>query len=218
MNMNLAHLGAPLLENALNAYLGLDRETAARLATISGKLIAIELAGPDVTLLVRPLDGKVQVSGHRAFEPDTIIRGSPLALTRLGASRKTGAAPLGDDVEIRGDAEVARVFHEVLAGVEIDWEEWLAGRIGDIPAHQAGNAARGLAAGVAGVVEKLRMDISEYLQEEVRLVPARVEVEQFMDEIDHLRGDVDRLEARVERVAAVRGNAAPADDHRGTSD
>lgn len=207
--MNLAKIGAPLMERALNAYLSLDRETAARLSTISGKLIAIELAGPEVTLLVRPLAGKVQVSAHPAFEPDTVIRGSPLALTRLGASNSTSAGPLGDGVEIRGDAEVAYVFQSVLAGVEIDWEEWLAGRIGDIPAHQAGNAARGLATGVAGVADKLRMNVSEYLQEEARVVPTRIEVEQFMDEIDLLRGEIDRLEARLERFA--RFGPAPRD-------
>jgi len=206
--MNLATLGAPLLERALNAYLSLDRETAARLSTTSGKLIAIELVGPDVTLLVRPLAGRVQVSAHPAFEPDTVIRGSPLALTRLGASNAHAGLP-GDGVEIRGDAEVARVFQSVLAGVEIDWEEWLAERIGDIPAHQAGNAARGLITGVAGVVDKLRMNVSEYLQEEARVVPTRIEVEQFMDDIDLLRGEVDRLEARVERLA--RPGSAPRD-------
>lgn len=208
--MNLANLGAPLLEKALNAYLSLDRETAARLSAISGKLIAIELTGPDVTLLVRPLDGKVQVSGHPAFEPDTIIRGSPLALARLGASRRASAASINEDIEIHGDVEVGHVFQDVLAGVEIDWEEWLAGRIGDIPAHHAGSATREFSAAFAGVIDKLRMDISEYLQEEARIVPARAEIEQFMDEIDLLRGDIDRLEARVERVATVRGNAAPA--------
>ena len=71
--MNLAKLGAPLLERALNAYLSLDGETAARLATISGKLIAIKLVGPDVSLLVRPLASRVQVSAHPVFEPDTVI-------------------------------------------------------------------------------------------------------------------------------------------------
>ncbi|MBA3731330.1 MAG: hypothetical protein H0W93_02955 [Gammaproteobacteria bacterium] len=149
------------------------------------------------------------MSAHPAFEPDTVIRGSPLALTRAGASNAASVGLPGEGVEIRGDAETARIFQSVLASVEIDWEEWLAERIGDIPAHQAGNAARGLMTGVTGALDKLRMNVSEYLQEEARVVPTRIEIEQFLDEIDLLRGEVDRLEARVERLA--RPSPAPRD-------
>jgi ubiquinone biosynthesis protein UbiJ len=209
--MNLATAIAPVLEITLNAFLALDPEAAERLAPISSKLIALEIIAPEITLVVRPLKNRVQVRGTVGFEPDAVIRGSPLSLARLGLSSDTAALPHAEGIEIRGDAEAARAFGEVLAGIEIDWEELLARRVGDIPAHQAGNALRGLAAGLINNLDKLRMDFSEYLQEEARVTPTRIEVAEFMDEVDQLRSELDRLEARIERVA---GTASEADSTR----
>jgi ubiquinone biosynthesis protein UbiJ len=63
------------------------------------------------------------------------------------------------------------------------------------------------------------MDLSEYLQEESRIVPAKPEIEAFMDGVDILRSDVDRLHARVERLAAKLGEAQqPAEPDKGPHD
>jgi ubiquinone biosynthesis protein UbiJ len=40
------------------------------------------------------------------------------------------------------------------------------------------------------------------LQEEVRLLPADAEIHRYLDEVDTLRMDVDRLEARLKRLEA----------------
>ncbi len=206
--MKLATLIAPAVEATLNTYLRLDIEMASRLNTISGRLILLEIVGLDITLLVRVLNAKVQVSEQLIFEPDAIIRGSPLALVRLGLATDVPSAVMRQNVEIRGDAEVGRVFRDVLASVEIDWEEVLARWVGDVPAHQIGKAARTLIAAVSGAADRLRMDLSEYLQEEARVIPTRIEVEQFMDDVDSLRADLDRLEARLLRLprATLSGN------------
>jgi ubiquinone biosynthesis protein UbiJ len=44
-------------------------------------------------------------------------------------------------------------------------------------------------------------NIREYLQEESRDVPSRYEVERFAQQVDSLRDDVARLEARLNRLA-----------------
>lgn len=211
--MNLGSLIAPVLETTLNRYLSLDSEAAERLRTISGKLIALEIKAPNATLLVQPLENTVRIGEYIGGAPDVVISGSPLALARLGLSRNMGTGTLGKYIQMRGDVEVGRVFQEALAGVEIDWEELLAARIGDIPAHQAANAVRGLTAGLTNAVDKLRMDLSEYLQEEAQIVPTRIEVEQFMDEVDCLRADIERLEARIERLAGDVSEARPTRAH-----
>ena len=47
-------------------------------------------------------------------------------------------------------------------------------------------------------------NVVEFLQEEGRDVPTRVEVEEFLEGVDHLRDDADRLEARLTRLEATR--------------
>jgi len=50
--------------------------------------------------------------------------------------------------------------------------------------------------------------VVEYLQEEGRDVPTRVEVDEFLDGVDRLRDASERLEARLARLEAARRLAA----------
>ena len=53
--------------------------------------------------------------------------------------------------------------------------------------------------------DNLSLDLKEYLQEEARLLPSRYEIEEFLDQADTLRDDVERLAARVERLSRRSG-------------
>ena len=50
----------------------------------------------------------------------------------------------------------------------------------------------------------MRQNLSEYLQEESRAVPSRHEVDTFRQQVDTLRDDVARFEARLNWLAASR--------------
>jgi ubiquinone biosynthesis protein UbiJ len=49
-------------------------------------------------------------------------------------------------------------------------------------------------------LETLRLNTSEFIQEESRDVPATAEIEEFYNEVDKLRLDFDRLQSRLERL------------------
>ncbi len=187
------------LETALNYYLRLDPETLERLGRLQGKVIAIELRGLDLTFYALP--GRCGLRLHPQWEDevDTTISGTPLAMSRLGLGDSSQALFSGD-VTISGDVETGQRFKQILDGIEIDWEEQLSRFTGDIIAHRTGDLVRdGLEWGHR-VLESLQQDIGEYLQEESRILPSRVEVATFMDEVDRLRDDTERLEARVRRL------------------
>jgi ubiquinone biosynthesis protein UbiJ len=46
----------------------------------------------------------------------------------------------------------------------------------------------------------MRMNAAEYLQEESRAVPAALEAEAFYSDVERLRDDVERAEARLVRL------------------
>ncbi len=199
--MNLSDIIVPTLESALNAYLGMDPDTERTLQQISGKVIAFRLTDLDLEFYFMPSQEHVSVMAHCDERPEVMISGSVLTLMRMGLSGDAGKAASVKDVEIRGDLELGRAFYELLSKVEIEWEELLARRVGDIPAHQIGSIVRGVKGWIDRAGDSLRMDLSEYLQEESRIMPAKPEIEAFMDGVDTLRSDVDRLQARVERLA-----------------
>lgn len=198
--MSAADLLARTLEQALDAYLARDPDAAARFASLEGRVLALELTGLDLVLFLSVESGRVRVRARFEGMPDAVLRGTPLALTRLALAAEPARDLAAGGVQLEGDTEVGDAFRRLFAEVEIDWEEELSRLIGDIPAHQVGNWTRALKAWGRRSLSSLRMDLTEYLQEESRALPTRIEVEHFLDQVDTLRSDVDRLEARIRRL------------------
>jgi ubiquinone biosynthesis accessory factor UbiJ len=178
----------------------LDPDALRRLAAMEGRVIGLELRGLELRLYLLPGADGIQVLGSYEDEPDTWLSGAPLSMMRLGLGRSPMGTLLAGDVEIRGDADLGRRFKEILDGIAIDWEEPLARVTGDVVAHQLGNLARGAREWGRRAAEGLASDLGEYLQEERRELPSRAEVEVFLDGVDRLRIDTERLEARVARL------------------
>lgn len=179
----------------------MDPDALGRLATLRGRTIAIELQGLNLILYFRSASEGLQILGTCDGTPDTMLSGTPLSLMRLAAERGRRKTLFSGAVEIRGDVELGQRFKEILDSIEIDWEEQLSRAVGDIAARQTGNLARGVAAWGGRALDSLSRDMVEFLQEERRQVPSVSEVDAFLGDVDQLRIDADRLEARVRRLA-----------------
>lgn len=197
--MRLATSLAAGLEKALNLYLEADPEIAAGLDRIAGRHVVFELVGTGLQLtLVPEQGGKVGVYVTLGDPPDAVIRATPLALLRTVLSEQAAAA--SGDLVIEGDAEIAHRLWSVLRGVELDWEEWLSGPMGDALAHIVAERLRGLGSWGRRTRDHLAGDLGEYMTEEARVTPARAELDDFLDAVDQLREGLDRLEARLARL------------------
>ncbi len=187
------------IETAMNAWLKLDDESLPRFAGLEGKIICLHITGLDLKLYFLPSRQGMEVLGNypEDGDVDATIKGSPLALMRLGISSNAGETLLKSDVEIEGDSRVAEKFSTILRDVDIDWEELLSRLVGDSVAHQAGETARSSAEWIRESLDAMRMNTGEYLSEEARLTPTDSEIHFFMDQADETRMAVDRLEARI---------------------
>ncbi len=188
------------IEMAVNRVLQLDEDTLARLQDLQGKVIAIEVRGLDVSLYLIPGPGKLSVYGRFEGEPDTVLRGTPLALMRMGLVKHAGDVLFAGDVEISGDVELGQQFSEILDALDIDWEEHLSHITGDLVAHKLGNVVRSALSWGQQTVDTLGQDVAEYFQEESETLPNHDEVENYVSQVDVLRADVDRMAARVRRL------------------
>ena len=63
-----------------------------------------------------------------------------------------------------------------------------------------GNTARRAASALQDGRRTLERDIGEYLQEELRVLPTRIETENFSADVSRLGMDTDRLAARIRRL------------------
>jgi ubiquinone biosynthesis protein UbiJ len=201
--MSIREAAYAVLEVVLNRYLRLDPAALQRLAPLSGRLIRLEIKGLDVDIFLLPHSEGLQVYPEFDGEPDCTLSGTPLGFVRLGSGERADRLFDGT-VDIRGDTEIGQQFGEVLADLDIDWEEHLSHLTGDVAAHQVGRAARAAGRWGREVGQTLTQDLQEYLQEEVRLLPTRIENEEFADAVDALRDDLERLEARIQRLRSLR--------------
>jgi ubiquinone biosynthesis protein UbiJ len=192
------------LEAAVNRYIDLDPEGAGRLAGLHGRIILIEVAGFGTRLFVIPGTKGLQLYGDYAGEPDCVLRGSPLALARMSVSPRKEDQLFSGEVQIEGDTHLAQAFGDLVGGLEVDWEEQLSLLVGDGLAHRVGSGARAAGRWGRRAGATLAEDVKEYLQEEARLLPGRYEIQGFLDDVDHLRDGVERLAARIERLAKKR--------------
>lgn len=195
-----------LLERLLDDALALDPESRSALAGLSGKVVDVEVTGAGALRL--RIDGESVHIGPRDAsgdaDADVTVRGTPLSLLRLAFSGDREALILGDEVDLRGDVALAAQLQRIAARMDVDVEEALAQRIGDVPAHELMRGMRGLGGWMHAAGAALLADLSEYLRYEAAVVPRRDEVEQFSHAVDDLRDDVERLEARVTRLEGRR--------------
>lgn len=184
------------LQTALNLALRLDPESLSRLDALSGHIIVIEPSGMAIVLYLLPEPGGIRVLDHCEEQPSVWIRATPKALFQQWRGQRAD----GSEIAIEGDVGVGREFQAILAGLDIDWEEQLSRIVGDVAAHQISGLWRGLRGWSQRTSQVLLQDSGEYLQQELCLLPPRQAIEQFLGSVDLLREDVDRLNARVERL------------------
>jgi len=196
-------------EALLNRLLALDPEGAARLSAIQGRVLRIELTGFGTRLHVIPTGDGLMLHGSYDAEPDCIVHGTPAALLRMAVSEHREDEVFAGAIRIDGDNGVAQTLGDVLKGLDIDWEEQVSRLTGDALAHRLSvqTGAAGRWARRSGDV--LTRDLREYLIEEGRLLPGDDDMRAFLDGVDALRDDVERLDAKVARLAQRLGAAGP---------
>jgi len=190
-----------LIETVINKYLALDPEMLDKLAQFDGKVIKLELTGIDKTFYMLPNARGMQVLSEYDGEPDTVLRGSPASLFKMGLVSNTASMLLKGEVEISGDTRLGHQFKNVFSQMDIDWSEPLADLVGDSLAYQIQQTAGKLGRWGKQSLQSVSSSVSEYLQEESRDVVTDTELNIFYEDVDQLRNSVDRLQAKVDVMA-----------------
>jgi len=107
-------------------------------------------------------------------------------------------------IDIQGDIGKAMLLQQAIRAIEIDWEEHLSSLIGDTPAHQLGRAQRGVHQWLQRALSGFAQDGSDYLQDETLLLAPVTEIQRFCRDVDTLRNDTERMQARIQRLHQLR--------------
>jgi ubiquinone biosynthesis protein UbiJ len=187
-------------ETAINSYLALDDNSHVLLAPLAGKVIAITIQPFDETIYLCPAADSIQCLDISPEQPDTRITGSPWSLGLMGLSSKPMRSIFSGEVKIEGDTHTGRKFQDLFAKLDINLEAKLARYTGDRFAQTIGQFFRSGRDWSKDSIETFKLNVSEFLQEETRDLPAAPEIEIFYRHVDELRSDCDRLQSRIQRL------------------
>ena len=198
------------IEAAVNRVLALDPELFEAVAELEGSVFEIHIRGVETRVQLHPSAsgiGVVTVGGDEQtpVAPDVTVSGPPFTLLRLLGSLESVNGVLPPEVSITGELALVQKLAELAKRARFDWEEPLSRLVGDTAAHELGRGIRAFASHVRTAADTLGRDLGEYLREERRLSPTRLEVDDFAAGVDRTRDDVERLEARVRRLETRAG-------------
>ncbi len=184
------------LESTLNRNIAASSAARTLCARLAGKSLRLKMSGLPFEILMSAAADQIRLSTTSDSQAHATLSGSPLGLLTLATHTSTSTLS-GSSVRIEGDAEVAQAFSQLLKQAKPDIEEELSRIVGDVTAHQIGNTVRSLLGFGRRLSNTLLQNTGEYLSEEGRDVPSQTEAEEFIRDVDKLRDDVERFEARL---------------------
>lgn len=194
---NVALMG---LEKAVNAYLKLDPETVKKLAFLNNKVVLFTINDWNISFYIMFHLHCVECVADYSGEVTAGIQGNLIDLVKVSLARGKQTVLFKSGVSSTGDVEVVQAVRDLFAQMDIDWEEHLSHIVGDVAAHQMGSVARQVSQEMKTVSSKIGNNIAEYLQHELKLLPSRVEIDAFINDVSVIRNDVERAEARLKKI------------------
>jgi len=202
--MNPSNAATAVFEDVTNRFLRLDPDTLRRLGDIQGKVICLRINSNDADrhpeFYFLPSEGGMQMRSQFNGAADVTISGNVPAFFRMVLGQRARGAFANGEMQVSGDLELGQRFQSIIKKLDIDWEEIASHYVGDSVARKMGNLARGIREWRRQAHETIRQDVAEYLQEEARVLPRGELVDEFSGAAEQLRGDVDRLEKRIQRL------------------
>ncbi len=178
---------------------GLDRLFA---QTPGARGLLARHAGRTLALDMILLRVQFQVDEAGALHPapeaaaDAVIYLAPDVLARLPVEGKAALRNLRTE----GDAELLSAFNDAFQQLDLDAEAELSRLFGPIVGLRLAEAGRAFTGWMAQAAEDTARTFTEYAVEEAAMLASRVDVARFVREVDQLRDDTARLEARLARL------------------
>jgi ubiquinone biosynthesis protein UbiJ len=182
-------------ETLLNQALRHDPATRLALQKLAGKVLHLQMTQPQFDIYLCPRGDAIDVQGECALPVHCQVRGALTDLVKLAGGEQVSLA--GSGVQVTGQTQLLLDVKQILANVDIDWEDWLASYLGDeITSPLVSNLRRAARFGKTQMRDA-QLQLEPYLTEELQLLPSRTALTDFGEAVDQLALATDRLEARL---------------------
>ncbi len=200
INPTVHTAGLAAAEAALNRALELAPAGAAALAELEDDVFALHCTSPLVDIYLQPEGNRIRLMGIYDGPITTSIRGEASDFTALATASDPAAALINGNLELHGDSTPLIELQRALSQLDVDWEAPLVGALGDVAGHQLAEMLRDVFNWGKQASVSFGRQLEEFIHEEARLSPPRLELEDFYRDVQELNLRVERLESRSARL------------------
>lgn len=187
-----------LFEKTLNAALQYDERALEQLKQIHGKSFSIHFTDLNLVLYFEAQNQQLHLDFFSKKIADARLNGKTInLLNMLTSNQNSSIAMFENHLEIQGDLHVAEQFQILFKELDIDWEEALSEYIGDTPTFYLSRGIQKTKRFAKKIIRNFKSDLKDYITEEKRFTPSKIEVENFFKDVYTLHLDVERLAIRI---------------------
>ncbi|OLQ81034.1 hypothetical protein BIT28_05535 [Photobacterium proteolyticum] len=191
------------VETSLNTLLKDDAESQRRLGRLRGKVISVTI-NEFGKKLIFIFSQQIDVLAVYEGEVDCELALNLTVLPELRQQANLTQLIKADKLALEGDIQLAQQFSALLSGLKPDVEEKLSQYTGDIVAHTLVSGLKTGAQRIRQEAKRRQRDLAEVITEEWKLAPQALEIAHFADQVDDLKSDVARFEARLDQLLGRR--------------
>ncbi|MBN3494235.1 ubiquinone biosynthesis accessory factor UbiJ [Vibrio neptunius] len=187
------------IESTLNTLINDDPELGRRLARLKGQVIQVHLKELNKTLTFI-FSQQIDVLANYEGQPDCYLSLNLSVLPELRDQSNITKLIKQDKVILEGDIQLAQKFSQLMTDCKPDIEEWLSRVTGDVVAHNIVQGVSNLGQFVKAKADKQQNHLAQVITEEWKLAPAPLEITHFCDQVDDVRSQAARVEAKLNQL------------------
>lgn len=196
------------LEQALNRALSLAPAGQKELAKLDDCVFALHSTAPALDIFLQPQPEGIRLMSYCDQPATTSVRGTASDFAELATAADPAATLINGALELEGDSAPLIELQKILSGLDMDWEAPLVEHLGDVAGHQLAQMLRTSFGWGRHTANSLARQLGEFIHEEARLTPPRLELEDFYRDVQELGLRVERLEAKARRLRSRMRKAA----------
>lgn len=194
-----------ILDNSINAILNLDPQKELLLQKLNDAVLAIKITDLNATFYLYPKANRLTVSKkHPQREKFTKLTGNIGSLFAMGISPDPQSYLHNKSIHFEGDMHTLQAYYQLFGAIRPDLlfhlNQTCKLPLADLLQKPHDIAKEWLKLNHTNTLS----DLSEYLQEEKRLFPPQEEMEDFFDDVQLLKEDLDRVQAKFAKLSQIK--------------
>ncbi|MBD0787859.1 SCP2 domain-containing protein [Vibrio sp. Y2-5] len=185
-----------VIETSLNTLINDDPNLGRRLARLKGQVIQVHLKELNKTLTF-VFSQQIDVLANYEGKPDCYLSLHLSVLPELREQANITQLIKQDKLVLEGDIQLAQKFSQLMTDCKPDIEEWMSRATGDVVAHTVVQGAKNVGSLLTSQFNKHQNHLAQVLTEEWRIAPAPLEIAYFCDQVDDVKSQAARLDAKL---------------------